>query len=118
MLWGLMAAYFLIGVIVGRLLFVKRLDGEARYYLGKKFKSEYSAIEIDALIETDTFRSAQTYGLWSPFVWPFTLSFFLIQAPTPEEVKIAKREKDKREIAEIQTTLKELEQQYGKMADL
>lgn len=81
MLLALVILYGIIGTVIGRILFVKRLKDSTRYTIERK--SGYS--ERKELVETLDYTSAQTYGLWSIFLWPLTMAFFLVQMPTMEE---------------------------------
>jgi hypothetical protein len=100
--------YAIVGTAIGRILFVKRMRDQARFQV---IRGDSYAYTKD-LVDSAALKSAQTYGLWSPFIWPFTLMFFLIQAPTPTENRISK-EKELKEIQEKFTNLaKELELDY------
>lgn len=79
MLIALIVAYVIVGTVIGRVLFRMRLRDSARYYVSDKYESRGN------LIETQDQSSAMTYGLWSIFLWPLVLAFFVVQAPTPQE---------------------------------
>ena len=104
---GIILAYAIIGTALGRILYVKKLGNSFRYVMGSAY-DDYSNERVTALIETEDQKSAQTYGLWSFVMWPITLAFFLIQAPTPHE----KRVRAKMELEEIRLQLKEISEQY------
>lgn len=100
MLLALAILYGIIGTVIGRFLFVRRLKDSTRYTLERK--SEYS--EQKELVETLDYTSAQTYGLWSIFLWPLTMAFFLVQMPTAEEKEAeleAARAESSRRIQEL-----------------
>lgn len=89
-------AYAIVGTVIGRVLFLKRMGASARYTVGDSYETR------NQLVITEDMSSAQTYGLWSPFVWPMTVAFYIIQAPTPAE-------KQARRIGELKDAAKALE---------
>lgn len=95
----LIAANLIIGTVVGRILFVKRLGTSARFQMGKE-ENEFGYGKHDALVTTFDMDSAINYGLWSLVVWPITLAAFLVQAPTKRERK-AKAEKQYQDMLEL-----------------
>jgi hypothetical protein len=87
--------YASIGVIVGRILFKKRLGTADRYYIHRDGKVEYS----------EEMSSASTYGLWSIPLWPLILAIYIVQSPTPYEKVVEQKkelEKAQREFAKLE----------------
>jgi hypothetical protein len=92
--------YAVIGTIIGRILFVKTLGNSKRFTLDTQYSSYTNKRETE-VISTSDLHAASLYGLWSILVWPMTLSFFLIQAPTPDE----RRELKQTQLDEIRKQL-------------
>jgi hypothetical protein len=90
--------YGIIGSVVGRILFRKRLGNSSRFYIGE-VQDEMSWNSRKDLIDTRDLTAAQEYGLWSIPFWPLTLAIFSIQAPTPQE-KENKRALELQEVME------------------
>jgi hypothetical protein len=87
--------YASIGVIVGRILFKKRLGTADRYYIHSNDRVEYS----------EEMSSASTYGLWSIPLWPLTVAIYVVQSPTPYEKIVEQKkelEKARREFAKLE----------------
>lgn len=100
-------AYIIVGTIIGRILFVKRLGYSDRYMFTEK--DEWGFVTgRQELIETTVNSSAQTYGLWSIVVWPLTLAVFLIQLPTPIEKKAHKAKEMEELRKQLSTVAEEL----------
>lgn len=110
MLFLFALVYALVGLAIGRILFVKRMGSDARYIIEKPSNSwgEIKHNSPDEVIGTDTLASAQTYGLWSLVLWPLTLAVYYIQTPTPTEKKLYRIE----EMQKAEEALKELAEKY------
>lgn len=103
----LYAMYAIIGTVIGRVLYRKRLKHSARYQMGRDVEGWSEA--YDQIIYTQDNSSAMTYGLWSIPFWPVTLAFWLVLAPTPEEKRYQRTAQLKRDMAEAQRLLTEAE---------
>jgi hypothetical protein len=84
-LLGIILIYFIVGVIVGRILFVKRMSGSIRYAIDHTYNEYNERSRNKRLVSTRDHQDAFHYGFWSLFFWWFTSALFIIQAPTPEE---------------------------------
>jgi hypothetical protein len=104
-LLGIILIYFIVGVIVGRILYVKRMSGSSRFMIDHTYNEYNEKSRVKYLVSTRDQQEAFHYGFWSLFFWWFTLALFVIQAPTPEE-----RERKKVE------NLKELEKALNETA--
>jgi cytochrome c-type biogenesis protein CcmH/NrfF len=87
MIFALLAAYAIVGTVVGRILYRARLGNSARYQTAW---DRYN--QREGLITTFDHTSAQTYGLWSIPLWPLVLAIWIVQAPTPDEKRAQRTE--------------------------
>lgn len=97
--WLLLLAYFLVGVVSGRVLFVKRLGRNSRYYLGRQTNEWREESGPTRAIDSDDLTSAKLWGMFSMLLWPIMIASFIIQAPTPAEKEL-RRERELEEMIE------------------
>lgn len=87
MIFALLAAYAIVGTVIGRILYRLRLGNSARYQM--EWDQNYRK---DIIAKTLDHTSAQTYGLWSIPLWPLVLAIWIVQAPTPDEKRAQRTE--------------------------
>lgn len=97
----LLLVHGIIGTVVGRILYRKRLGASVRYAVSR---NNYSGYELFATRDSS---SAQTYGLWSILLWPLTIAIWAIQAPTPDEKRTQRIEELKNATEALEAVAKE-----------
>jgi hypothetical protein len=112
----ILASYVLIGMVSGRVLFIKSLSDSPRYRYERIYASrvidDYSKVSLKKT--TSEYNRAMKLSAFGGASWPIALPFYVfILAPTPTEKARAKEEKQK----ELEDRFRQLESEvlsFGK----
>lgn len=103
MMWLLyILAYLAVGMVAGRVMFVKELGDSPR-----------TETRFGNTRETRDYSTAQSAGfvtaLGWPLIAPLAIIFHFVTAPTGHEKRLAKQ----KELKELESEIKRLEKEYG-----